>query len=71
MPQSFQGKALKNWSKAVDKVPEFNRIVDKFSEAQREYLEKIAEINNIGEYLIRQLLDSEKPAAMYLDDYLD
>ena len=71
MGRCFQGKAQTKWTKVIAKVDESSRTADTFKDAQKDYLEAIAEIKNLGDCLIRQLRDRSKPAAMALDDYID
>ena len=71
MGRCFQGKSQTKWSKVITKVAVNDRSTDNFLEAQRDYLEAIAEVKNLGDCVIRQLRDRAKPAAMAFDDYID
>ena len=71
MGRCFQGKSQTKWSKVITKVAVGNRSAETFLEAQRDYLEAIAKVKNLGDCIIRQLCDRAKPAAMAFDDYVD
>eukprot|EP00957_Ditylum_brightwellii_P153641 11692614-Ditylum_brightwellii.AAC.1 len=71
MGRCFQGKAQTKWDKSVAKVEVANRTEDTFKDAQRDYLEAIANVKNLGNCLIRQLRVRSKPAAMPFDDCCD
>eukprot|EP00957_Ditylum_brightwellii_P184316 14039316-Ditylum_brightwellii.AAC.1 len=69
MGRCFQGKAQTKWDKSVTKVDVANRTEDTFKDAQQDYLAAIANVKNLGDYLICQLRVRSKPAAMPFDDY--
>ena len=71
MGRCFQGKASTKFSKAISTVNPANINANIFKESQKDYLENISEIKNLGDCIIRQLRDLAKTAAMDFDDYLD
>ena len=66
----LQHKAKTKWDEVMGNFPEDERSEETFKEAVQEYLERVANIKNLGDVLIRQLRLSTKPAAMKFDDYL-
>ena len=66
----LQGKAVTKWNGVLADYPTDDRTVDSFKEAQQKYLEKVAEVKNLGDILIRQLRNNKKPAVVGFEDYL-
>ena len=62
---------MTKWSKAIGTVDDKDRTEDTFKESRIRYLENVAETKNLGDCLIRQLRDRQKPATMSFYDYLD
>eukprot|EP00957_Ditylum_brightwellii_P006296 477757-Ditylum_brightwellii.AAC.1 len=62
--QCLQGAAATKWTAVLDKFPLATRTNITFKEAQKAYLEKIAEVTNFGDMLICQLQNNGKPAFM-------
>eukprot|EP00957_Ditylum_brightwellii_P102180 7789289-Ditylum_brightwellii.AAC.2 len=53
--QCLQGAAATKWTAVLDKFPVATRTNITFNEAQKVYLEKMAEVTNLRDMLIRQL----------------
>ena len=68
--QCLQHKAKTKWDEVVRDYPDSERSETTLKEAIKAYLEKVANIKNLGDVLIRQLRLRSKPAAMRFDDYL-
>ena len=66
----MQGKAVTKWNAVLTEYPITDRTVDRFKEAQQKYLEKVADVKNLGDILIRQLRNNKKPAAVKFEEYL-
>ena len=66
----LQGKAVTKWNTVLTEYPIEDRTVDSFKEAQQKYLERVADVKNLGDILIRQLRNNKKPAAVKLEEYL-
>ncbi|KAL7554499.1 hypothetical protein ACHAWF_018090 [Thalassiosira exigua] len=70
--QCVQGRGATKWKLVLkDYLNDAAHTPTAFLEAKKDYLEKIAEIRNLGDTLVMQL-DSQrtKPAAMKFNDYL-
>ena len=61
--------AKTKWDEVTRDYPEAERFSETLKEAIQKYLEKVANIKNLGDVLIRQLRLRTKPAAMKFDDY--
>ena len=68
--QCLQGEASTKWTSVLDRYPIGNRTVDTFKLAIKDYLEKIAEVKNLGDMLIRQLRNNGKPLHMKFNTYI-
>ena len=66
----LQHKAKTKWDEVTRDYPEAERSDETLKQAIQKYLEKVANIKNLGDVLIRQLRLRTKPAAMKFDDYL-
>ena len=66
----LHGQAVTKWNAVLTDYPASNRTVESFKEAQQKYLEKVADIKNLGDILIRQLRNNKKPAAVSFEEYL-
>ena len=66
----LQHKAKTKWDEVTRDYPEAERSDETLKKAIQKYLEKVANIKNLGDVLIRQLRLRTKPAAMKFDDYL-
>eukprot|EP00957_Ditylum_brightwellii_P051923 3938746-Ditylum_brightwellii.AAC.1 len=62
--QYLQGAAATKWTAVLDQLPVATRTNITFKEPQKAYLEKIAEVSNLGDMLIHQLRNNGKPAHM-------
>ena len=72
MPMCFQDKALSKWNKVAGKVAAADRTAETFKAAQKDYLEEISGIKNLGNCIIRLLASQRaKPCPMSFNDYLD
>jgi hypothetical protein len=65
----LQGKGAAKWKDVLTKYPVADRTADTFKDAQRDYLEKVAGVKKLGDFIIRQL-DNRKPATMPMEDYM-
>ena len=68
--QCLQHKAKKKWHEVVRDYPDDQKNETTLKEAMKTYLEKVANIKNLGDVLISQLRLRSKPAAMRFDNYL-
>eukprot|EP00957_Ditylum_brightwellii_P079894 6076623-Ditylum_brightwellii.AAC.1 len=68
--QCLQGAAATKWITVLDKFPVATRTNITFKEAQKAYLEKIAEVTNLGDMLIHQLQNNNKLAYMRFNTYV-
>ena len=66
----LQHKAKTKWDEVTRDYPEAERSDETLKKAIQKYLEKVANIKNLGDVLIRQLRLRTKPATMKFDDYL-
>ena len=64
--QCLQGEASTKWTSALDSYPVSDCTVDSFKLAIKDYLEKIADVKNLGDMLIPQLPSNRKPALFLL-----
>ena len=71
MKQCFRGQALIKWNLVVEKVKPDARTEETFKEAQRDYLEAVAEYQYLGDFLILALRDRVRPSIMPFDRYID
>ena len=68
--QCLQHKSKTKWHEVVRDYPDDEKNEETLKVAMKTYLEKVANIKNLGDVLIRQLRFRSKPAAMRFDDYL-
>ena len=68
--QCLQGAAATKWTAVLDKFPVATCTDITFKEAQKAYLEKIAEVTNLGDILICQLRNNGKLAHMQFNTYV-
>eukprot|EP00957_Ditylum_brightwellii_P031329 2374938-Ditylum_brightwellii.AAC.1 len=68
--QCLQGAASTKWTAVLDQFQVTTCTNITFKEAQKAYLEKITEVSNLGDMLIRQLYNNGKPAHMRFNTYV-
>jgi len=67
----LQGKAVTHWKKVLQKYSsDADKTHDNFMEILKDYLEKVQNVKNIGNQVIRQMQEHKKPALMPFEDYL-
>ncbi len=65
----LQGQAAAKWELVIAEQPVATRDVTSFLEAQRDYLERVQGVKQLGNCIIRQLHQNCKPAELLLEDY--
>ena len=65
----LQCKAATHWASVISAYPAEDRTTNTFHEVQKDYLEKVISVTNIGDFVIRALKHKRKPAAVPFKDY--
>ena len=70
--QCLQGKAATMWAKVLEKYDrDLPRTAETFMDALRDYLEEVAGVKFLGDFLLALLEHAKKPAAVPIGGFID